>query len=352
VDRTFLGQRADALTVDAKRLYWARFDDVRSAKVDGTDVDREFVTGLVAPYCARGCYGLDALAVDGAHIYGAAGLSNAIGRAKLNGTAVDQNFIPTRHPVSVVSDAGYIYWATLSPLGDTDAVGRANLDGTGIDEQLISGLEHIVDVAVDAHHIYWTSATGPGGLPTIGRANLDGTQIDADFITITTSVAVTSATLAIDEDHLYWANYVEGTIGRANRDGTGVDEQFISDLDYPTDIAVNALRPIGSASAKGTQKQKGHRIRVRVKVNAKHRMTARASGKIKINPTYQLKPKQVQVAAGKTKTLKLEPKRKTQAKKIGAALNQGKKATAKLNVRLTDQYGNSTTEKLKVTLKR
>ena len=50
-------------------------------------------------------------------------------------------------------------------------------------------------------------------------------------------------------------------------------------------------------------------------MKAKERLTAKASGKIKVNPTYKLKPKKVQVAAGKTKTLKLKPK-KAKAKRI------------------------------------
>ena len=79
-------------------------------------------------------------------------------------------------------------------------------------------------------------------------------------------------------------------------------------------------------------------------------MTARASGNIKVNPTYKLKPKRIQVAAGKTKTLKLKPK--TKAKKIAAALKRGGKAKAKVTVKLTDRAGNTETEKLRVRLNR
>ena len=107
----------------------------------------------------------------------------------------------------------------------------------------------------------------------------------------------------------------------------------------------------GKATAKRTQKQQDKKIRVAVKIKAKERLTAKATGKIKVNPTYKLGPKKVQVAAGKTKTLKLKPKKKA-ARKIATALKRGEKATAKLAVKLTDRAGNTETEKLRVRLKR
>jgi hypothetical protein len=81
-------------------------------------------------------------------------------------------------------------------------------------------------------------------------------------------------------------------------------------------------------------------------------VTVEGFGKITVNPTYRLKPATAQVAAGETKTLKLKPKKKAQAKKIADALKQGDKATAKLTVKLTNAAGSTTTENLKVKLKR
>ena len=75
-------------------------------------------------------------------------------------------------------------------------------------------------------------------------------------------------------------------------------------------IAVDGLAPPGRATAKQTQSQKGKKIVLKVNVKDQKRLTAKASGKIKVNPTYKLRPKKVQVAAGKTKTLRLKPKKK------------------------------------------
>lgn len=108
----------------------------------------------------------------------------------------------------------------------------------------------------------------------------------------------------------------------------------------------------GSATAKKKQKQKRKKIVVRVKVKAKEDLDAKGTGKVKVKKkSYKLKPKTKSVAAGKKKTLKLKPKKK-QAKKIAKALKPGKKAIAKLKVRLTDEARNKKIKKLKVKLKR
>jgi hypothetical protein len=76
----------------------------------------------------------------------------------------------------------FVYWAD-----GTSTIGRANLDGTGADINFIADAgEAPVGVAVDAAHVYWANqgmlldsvTTG-----TIGRANLDGTGADNRFIT-------------------------------------------------------------------------------------------------------------------------------------------------------------------------
>ena len=150
-----------------------------------------------------------------------------------------------------------------------------------------------------------------------------------------------------------------GRIARADLDGTNVDQDFVSfgrdiaDVDIPWFLAVDALTEQGRRQGERREDPEatGKRIIVKVRVKAKERLTARASGKVKVNPTYKLRPKKVQVAAGKTKTLRLKPK-KAKAKKIARALKRGEKAKAKLSVKLTDLAENSETERFTVRLKR
>ncbi len=117
-------------------------------------------------------------------------------------------------------------------------------------------------------------------------------------------------------------------------------------------FTVDTSPPDGNASAKKEQKQKGKTIVVRAKVKAGEDLDVKASGKVKVNPTYKLKPLTKSVGSGNSKNLKLRLKKSKDAKKIAPALKQGKKATAKLEVNLTDEAGNTKTKKLSVKLKR
>jgi hypothetical protein len=81
---------------------------------------------------------------------------------------------------------GYIYWVNA----DTGSIGRANLDGTDVNQNFIPQAGASGGVAVDPGrydwwdlslvptdtHIYWTTGYG------IGRANLDGTDVNVNFI--------------------------------------------------------------------------------------------------------------------------------------------------------------------------
>ena len=349
VEPGFLDVTRGPMTVDARHIYWVtgkNGDKVARARIDGTGIDRSYITELVPLVCGRVCSGyLADLAVDAGYIYGAS--LNSIGRANLDGTGVDQNFIPTSHPTAVGCRRQPRLLAPIRGTVEPNSIGRANLDGTGVDEQFISGLDSAFDVAVDARHVYWTGYYEK----TIGRANLDGTGVDQNFIDIATGRPGVRR-LAIDDNHIYWTNTSEGAIGRANLDGTGVDSQFISGLDSPIFIAVNALRPVGKVTADRTQRQRGNKIRITVKVKAKQRLTARATAKVKVNPTYSLKPTTMKVATGRAKILRLKPRNKAQAKEIAAALRRGEKAKAKVTVRLTGRAGNRESERFTVRLKR
>ena len=67
-------------------------------------------------------------------------------------------------------------------------IGRANLDGTGVDQNFIlvrtnEFFDYPCGVAVDGEHVYWAWLNSVlEGVGSIGRANLDGTAVDQDFI--------------------------------------------------------------------------------------------------------------------------------------------------------------------------
>jgi hypothetical protein len=211
-------------------------------------INRANVDGNGAQTLVSEAYAHNGMAVDGEHIYWAAslyanrGTQNTIARANLDGTGVDLSFITVTGPVlpgvgpplpaGVAVDDEHVYWAYSDWANpDTGAIGRANLDGSGVDKNFISGTRRPSGVAVDDQHVYW----GDTDARAIGRGNLDGSGVDHSFIG---NVRVPFA-VAVDAAHIYWANWGNGAVGRANLDGSGVNQRFIGAAG-PDGLAVDA----------------------------------------------------------------------------------------------------------------
>lgn len=205
-------------------VYWSNANGtIGRANLDGTNPNQAFVTGATGPR---------ALAVDGSHIYWADYEGNAIGRANLDGTNVQTDFISATSPDGVAVDAGHVYWTNGNPGPDT--IGRANLDGTGVDQSFITTADITFEVAVNDSHIYWANYSGGA----IGRANLDGSGATQTLI----PAGGDPQGVAVGPGRVYWANYDSTTssIARANLDGSGSDPDFISGQSNPYGIAVDA----------------------------------------------------------------------------------------------------------------
>lgn len=217
-----------ALAVDNTSIYWADLSwSIGRANLDGSGADTRFIAGVNGTNI-NGPDAPEGVAVDGSYVYWTNSSccqvgepsSPGIGRANLDGTGVNESFIPLSgnniYPTGVAVDGSYIYWTT----GVGGTIGRANLDGTGVDESFITGMNAPTGIAVDGSYIYWADANAN----SIGRANLDGTGVDQSFIT----GGDHPDGLAIDATHIYWTNQFGDTIGRANLDGTAVDQSFIT----------------------------------------------------------------------------------------------------------------------------
>jgi hypothetical protein len=168
------------------------------------------------------------VAVDGTHIYWTdASPVDGIGRANINGTGVEQQFITGASlPCGVAVDGAHIYWANQGPMGTGTTIGRANLDGTGVDQSFITGASAPCGIAVDSTHIYWANWKDGGGT-SIGRANLNGTGVDQSFIATNNPCG-----MAVDDGHIYWTSGNVSTppaLARANLDGTNVQRTFVPD---------------------------------------------------------------------------------------------------------------------------
>src|SRR5262245_44405103 len=228
-----LAARADAY------IYWANdpFPPPRvtgRAHPDGTHLIPDFIP-TIGP--AAG------VAVNSAHIYWINPCSGAIGRATLNGRAIDQSFItglaplPACGPNYLAADDKHIYWAGLSK----GAIGRSNIDGNGVDENFIPTGVGVEAVAVDDTHVYWTNVVDVEGRRTaaIGRANLDGTGVNPTWLLNSNGTGPYTA-IALDSTYIYWTNQSTGAIGRASLNGDSDEEGFIVGAQDPVGVAVDA----------------------------------------------------------------------------------------------------------------
>ena len=146
------------------------------------------------------------------HIYWANWLGTSIGRANLDGTNVDQNFIAVPGTCDLAIADPFIFWVSSG----TDSVGRARLDGAGVPENLIrergrrrsdgmSPIGRSCSVATRGSYIYW------GNGDSIGRARLDGSEADSAFIVGASNVQG----IAVASKYIYWTNAGSQAIGRA-----------------------------------------------------------------------------------------------------------------------------------------
>jgi hypothetical protein len=185
--------------------------------------------------------------------------AGAIGRANLDGTGVEPNFIGgiSSPAGGLAVDGSHVYWTSYDPANPfivlyhgplPTRIGRANLNGTGVEESFISTLPTQYGVAVDAAHIWWTNEAprGTGQTPSaasvledeIRRAALDGTGAE---VVIPTDQFPSCGGLAIGDTHVYWAQ--AGSIGRARLDGSRGTGELIAARPNCGGVAVDALGP-------------------------------------------------------------------------------------------------------------
>jgi hypothetical protein len=134
----------------------------------------------------------------------------AIGRANPDATGPVRYLIgPFTVPIGGVAvDRSYVYWASPG----TQSIGRANLDGSAVNQRFITGV-NALGLGVDTldhyykwRHIYWTDPDSNA----IGRAVIDGTLVEPRFIT----GAADPQGIGVTGVWVFWRN--SGSIGFFN----------------------------------------------------------------------------------------------------------------------------------------
>src|SRR5918994_2154399 len=227
----------------------------------------------------------------------------------------------------------FVYWANPAP--DAMAIGRANLDGTDVEEGFIPATDGpVLDVSVDATHVYWTKGRHLMSPGVIRRADLDGTGIDYDFITDVRE----PQGIAVDAAHVYWTEgsvYPDDsppTIGRANLDGTGVDQAFIApERRHAVAVAVNfSLGKLRRNRNRGT---------------AKLTVEVPAPGDVALAQTKKLKGSELRADAAEKVRLPIKPRGKAKQQ-----LAEKGKAMVRADVTYSPDGGEPTTQSKEIKL--
>jgi len=210
-------------------IYWAEYTTsgyIGIIKNDGSAIVTHWIMDENGP---------QGLEIDSTYIYWGHERSSTIGRAKLDSSEQELNWIDTllEAPSSVAVDSNYIYWTHQG----RGAIGRAKIDGSDIETSWITNLNEPREVVVDSNYIYWINAGGIVTAGSIGRANIDGSSINQNWIT----EIYHGMQLILNSNYIYWASsYMGDYIGRANLDGSGVDKSWITTCDDPYGVDVDS----------------------------------------------------------------------------------------------------------------
>jgi hypothetical protein len=194
-------------------VYWtdSNANTIARTKLNGTGTNLNLITGLDNPH---------GIAIDSKFIYWSQGnnTTGSIGRANLDGTGANPNFIPhsagVNTPMGIAVTTSGVYWA------QGGSIGHANLDGGSPNSAFIPvpGLVPC-GAAADQNFVYWLDS---GGLAKqIGRAKLDGSSPEPNFITVSANCGI-----AADSSFLYWGTDMK-SVGRAPVAGGTPDNNFI-----------------------------------------------------------------------------------------------------------------------------
>lgn len=141
--------------------------------------------------------------------------SGTLGAAHLDGSSPNPKYLLFRHLAGPTCDVAvtdsHLYWC------EWFGIWRVNFEGPAAPTQVISGLNSPGGIAVDRDHLYWANA----GSNALGRAALDGSAREDGFITGLDR----PCEVAVDDRYVYW---VDGRgVGRANLDGSQPEPSFL-----------------------------------------------------------------------------------------------------------------------------
>jgi hypothetical protein len=194
-----------------------------------------------------------------------------IGRAKLDGTGVDGNYVITGGEplgIAVVDEpsAKYIFWTDRGeldergePQEEAGIVGRASLDGSNVDASCYEGLTNPRSIAATSSFVYWTSpfASSTIGTGDLGRAEVDDCSDEASKnpAFIAGNINFVGGDIAVNSSYIYVSSFNEGAnqspIIRFTINGgdSGSFALLVGETTGPVGLAVNGANLYWTDSA-------------------------------------------------------------------------------------------------------
>jgi hypothetical protein len=208
-----------SVAVDSKFIYWSDrgTNTIGRASLDGSGVKQSFIaTGVDAPA---------ALAVTGSGIYWAnnpGGPPFTIGHANIDGGSPVGNFItvPTSS-CGLAADSSFLYFIN----GGNNKIGRATLDASTVDPNFISTpnpASIFCGLAVDSSFLYYVPDSGN----SVGRAPVTGGTANPNFIAGATTTSGPSG-VGVNTQYVFWGDFSNGALGRANINGSSPNPALI-----------------------------------------------------------------------------------------------------------------------------
>jgi hypothetical protein len=239
---------------------------VARVSTDGTALALSVVSSTVSVY---------GVAVDSVRgkVYFTSHTGDRLGRANLDGTGLEANFIPITTGAGATGLAidlvnSHLYWAqAYAPNGG--GIMRANLDGTGV-TQVLSGF-NVYDIALNVagNKIYYAGDFSF----SIGRCDLNGANNNRTWLANVGGVSGVvngMSGLAVDltNGKLYWSR--SNGIGQANLDGGSIVNPFITLTNGSVDIVADPVNgklfwtrgggAVGCANLNERERSSRHRV--------------------------------------------------------------------------------------------
>jgi hypothetical protein len=258
---SFLPAKAKGVAVDGTYIYWANPEDgtIGRAKLDGSNPELEFITDTESECEGKALAGKPQyVAVDGGHLYWTSAPSQqagcgVIGRAELSGADPEAEFIKgATNPQGIAADPTYFYWSNAGTKDETRTIGRAELSGGEAKQKFIEvgeGGQELTPqgLVVNGTHIY-IGINGTGQNSYVFRFDINGTNRQFLFDEKGSNVKG----IALDSTYLYWAREAANAIGREKLADFPKEElsekEFIKEAGHPRGLAVNATHVLWSAN--------------------------------------------------------------------------------------------------------